>query len=360
MDYSRQRLKRLFKGSGLDAIVIVNTGSADPNFHYLTQFTSGVFESNMLIALPDRMVLITDPLEYETAKAQERAGMEIVCISTSEQFKKVIRKNLAGKTIGFNGSFLPYASYLRLKKRSRARKLVDAKENLSTARLVKFPDEIEKIGKANRITKYALSVISSHFKIGMTENELAAKFDYIIRERGAEGNAFPTIVAFGANSALPHHSPDQTRLKPNSFVLIDCGARYMNYCADMTRTFIFKPDIKSAKYKKMSEMLGIVKLAQSSAEKKIAAGRKGSEAHLEAERVIDGAAKSIYKGTFIHALGHSLGIETHDGPGLSPGNKEKLVENMVVTNEPGIYVPGFGGVRIEDDVVVKKGTSIVL
>ena len=137
--------------------------------------------------------------------------------------------------------------------------------------------------------------------MGMTEKELAARLDYLMMERGADGLAFGTIVSFGKNAALPHHMPDSTRLKPNSFVLMDFGAKYRNYCADVTRTLIFKPDRKSKDYKRMAEMYGVVKKAQNIALKTIKPGVDASIPHIEAEKHIDEAAHGRYKGKFIQS-----------------------------------------------------------
>ena len=174
-------------------------------------------------------------------------------------------------------------------------------------------------------------------------------------KRGADGLAFESIVSFGKNAALPHHMPDNTRLKPNSFVLIDFGAKYRNYCADVTRTLIFQPDRKTERYKRMAEIYGIVKEAQAIAFKAIKPGADASKPHVEAEKRINEAAHGRYKGKFIHSLGHSIGIDIHDGRiGLSPSLHFKLKAGMVFSDEPGIYIVGFGVVRIEDDVLVTK------
>ena len=172
---------------------------------------------------------------------------------------------------------------------------------------------------------------------------------------------FPTIICFGANAAMPHHMPDDTKLGANEFVLIDCGSRYRNYCSDVTRTFIYKPDRKIAKYKKMLDMYNVVAQAQRIGMSEVMAGAQGKAAHLAAQDCIDKASKGVYKGTFIHSLGHPIGVEVHDvGVGLYPSEKDKLREGMVVSVEPGIYIPGFGGVRIEDDVLVtKKGMRVL-
>ena len=361
MDYSKDRLERIFAGSGVDALVLRNTDLMDPNFTYITGFTSGTFESNFMIAKRDGTVLLTNTLEYDTAMAQRPSSMKVVSVSGFKQLMSELQRNLKGKRVGFNGVFLPYRSYANIKKIAQPRTLVDVSEKLIAARDVKSDEEISRIKKANMMTRKAFMGIDDYLKEGVTEKEIAARFDYIMRENGADGLAFSSIVAFGKNSALPHYSPGDVKLRRNSFVLIDAGARYRNYCADMTRTIVFKPDRKSGSYRRMEEMIRIVQNAQRAAIAKIKIGVRGQEVHNLAAGIIDRAANGAYKGRFTHGLGHSLGIEVHDGgTGFSPHVKEKLRENMIVTVEPGIYVPGFGGVRMEDDIIVRKDRAEVI
>ncbi len=193
----------------------------------------------------------------------------------------------------------------------------------------------------------------------MTEKEIAGRLEYLMMQKGADGTSFSSIVSFNENAALPHHMPSNKRLTPNSIVLIDMGARYKNYCSDITRTFMFRPDKSSSRYKRFAEMYGIVEGAQKLAASMIKEGIMGQKVHNAAADHINMAENGRYRGRFIHSLGHAIGIDVHDaGPGLY-GN-EKLKAGMVVSNEPGIYVVGFGGVRIEDDVIVKKDGATVL
>jgi len=183
---------------------------------------------------------------------------------------------------------------------------------------------------------------------GMTERALRAHIDYRMVEEGADSPSFESIVAFGESSALPHYTPGERRLHDGDNILVDVGARYHLYCSDITRTFFFghaKPSMKEA-YSKVLE-------AQTKAISRIREGVTGRAVHEVAAEVIDG---SRFKGRFTHGLGHSLGLEVHDGLALSPRNPARLKRKMVVTVEPGIYIPGEGGVRIEDDVVVNKAS----
>ena len=187
---------------------------------------------------------------------------------------------------------------------------------------------------------------------GMTERALKAKIDYQMVERGADSPSFESIVAFGENSALPHYSAGERRLRDGDNVLVDVGARYRLYCSDITRTFFFGHAAASQReaYSKVLE-------AQTKAIAETREGVTGRAVHQVAAKVIN---QSKFKGRFTHSLGHSLGLEVHDGPGLTLRNPRRLKRNMVVTVEPGIYLPGHGGVRIEDDVVVTKDSCRVL
>ncbi len=356
------RLRNVFEGQNApEKILLMNTGNSDPNFFYLTGFTSGLFEYSYLVADKSSETLFTSALEYDTALQQKVKGMEIVKIDDIKKFRSEMKALIGGTKLGINEWFMPYAIYNSIKKRYKPKKTIDVSKQLTNARLVKSIDEVKTIKKAVGITKWAQMLIQKEFKEGMTELELAAKFDSMSASLGSEEPSFKTIVCFGANAALPHHSPDATKLKYGDFILIDAGAKVRNYCSDITRTSIFGTDkSRIPDYEKKQEMLKIVKDAQLAAMRLIRPGVHGSTIHEVAQKVIDGAKNGEYKGTFIHALGHSLGIEVHDGPGFSPGAKQELKPGMVITDEPGIYVEGFGGVRIEDDILVTdKGAEVL-
>jgi len=357
----KNRIGRVFRNAKVDAILLLNTKIDDSNFLYLTGFDAGVFEGAAMIATKRKLIFFVSALDYEMAKAQKPAEMTIVKIDSSEDLRKGLQAHLSGKIVGVNESFLPHSSYKRIKRYTGAKKLIDVSKEFCDARAIKGKDEIKLMKIANRITKNAISEVEGHLKVGMTEKEVAAEIDYLMQKRGADGTAFGSIVSFGKNAALPHHAPDNTRLGPNSIVLMDVGARYKNYGADVTRTIIFRPDKKSDKYKRMLMMYNTVKEAQRIALKSIKQGVEASKAHIDAERYINTAHGGIFKGKFIHSLGHSVGIDTHDGRiGLSPNMHFKLKEGMVFSDEPGIYVVGFGGVRIEDCVLVTKKEGVIL
>lgn len=352
----KARLTRLFAKSKVNQILITNTSKKDPNFVYLTGFSDGVFEGSVLLVNKSSMTLFVDPLDYGTAKRERPREMKIVLLNKSGMLRKALKKSIGGKTVGINGSFMPYNTYRTLSSRVKV-KLVDASEQLLSARLVKDELELSNMRKAVSLTKKALSAGKSALRVGMSETDAAAAIDAAMLKMGS-APAFTSIVAFDANSAIPHHTPGNSRLRPNSIVLFDIGAGYKGYCGDMSRTFMFMPNKKSGKYKRFQEMYDTVITAQRLALKKIKEGSPAKSSHLEAENYINTHRGGIYKGKFVHALGHSIGVEVHDGSvGLYPNCSAKLERNMIFSDEPGIYIEGFGGVRIEDDVLVGKGSS---
>jgi Xaa-Pro dipeptidase len=352
----KARLAKVFDNVSVNQILIINTGMEDSNFLYLTGFKDGLFEGSVLLVKRNSMALFVSPLEYGIAKRERPKEMKLVLLDKAGKMSGMLKKELHGKRVGVNGAFLPYNLHQELSSLIKAR-FVDISKQMLQARLVKDESELKTMRKAVSITKKALSMGRSSLKVGMTERQVAAVIDSTMKDSGAEP-AFASIVSFDSNTALPHYGAGGARLRKNSIVLFDIGAKVDNYCADMTRTFMFKPDPKSAKFKRFSEIHSVVSEAQKLALEKIKEGARASAAHIAAANYIDRYGGGIYRGKFIHALGHSIGIDVHDGgAGLYPGCKQKLKRNMVFSDEPGIYIEGFGGVRLEDDVIVGKSHS---
>lgn len=213
-------------------------------------------------------------------------------------------------------------------------------------RQVKTEAEVAKIRKAQSITDAAFSHILGFINEGRTELEVAAELEYFMRSHGASGLAFETIAVSGKNSSLPHGVPTEAKLTMNSFFTMDYGAKYSGYCSDMTRTVVLgKAD------EEMKRIYNTVLTAQSEAMKYIRAGVSGKEADKVARDVITDAGYGQYFG---HSLGHSLGLEIHELPSASPKSDAILVAGNIVTVEPGIYIPGKYGVRIENMVLVTE------
>lgn len=354
---SKSRLARLFSNlKGIDVVLIANTGNVDPNFHYLTGFTSGLFESSLLLAHKDHMYLFTYSLEYETGLEEKPENMSIINVMADVKSAKTkLGKLLKGKKIGFNGTFLPFETYRHLQSKYRPKKMIDVSDGLSATRLIKDETELNYIRKAVKITKTAMQEIPTYFKEGMTELQLMARFDFIQLSLGANESAEYNIVAFGKNTALPHHFSDSTRLKRGDLIIIDAGAVVNNYYSDISRTFIFG----STGSAKQREMLRTVKEAQKMAIGFAKPGKKWIGMHEMAATFLDTAMEGRYKGEFVHAIGHSIGLEMHDNP-ASYLRTRKLEPGMVITVEPGVYKVGFGGVRVEDDILItKKGYKIL-
>jgi Xaa-Pro dipeptidase len=352
----KDRLARIFENAGkeLDVVAIVNGDHVDPNFFYISGYRSGIFERNMLFLFPDRHVeVLTNPLEEVAARQRKDYAVHVERGSDPSERKKMVSSILRGsKRVGVNFQGVTHKDFQGLESMLGSKRLIDVSEALSTSRMIKDPDELELISKAAQIISRVVDAVPGLLSEGMTERSLKAQIDYRMAEGGADSPSFESIVAFGESSALPHYSAGERRLRAGDNVLVDVGARYRLYCSDITRTFFFgraRPSQREA-YSKVLE-------AQTRAIEAIKEGVAGRAVHQIAAGVID---SSRFKGRFTHGLGHSLGLEVHDGPGLSLRNSPKLKRNMVLTVEPGIYLPGEGGVRIEDDVVVTRGSCELL
>ena len=220
-------------------------------------------------------------------------------------------------------------------------------------RLIKKDYEIENIKKATEISDIAFAETIKIVKAGMSEKDVAAHLEYIQRNLGAEDKSFNTIVASGYRSALPHGVASDKKIGNNELVTTDFGAYYNGYVSDVTRTFFVGDKIED----KQREIYNIVLEANLLAIKHVKAGMKGSELDKIARDYIAGKG---YGDNFGHGLGHGIGLEIHEAPTVSPLGDIVLEENMLITIEPGIYIEGYGGVRIEDDVIVKKDGCVVL
>jgi len=345
----RRRIKKVFdnvKGR-LDAIVLKNSTypHIDLNFFYVTGFISGIFEESIAVLRPDLSLdIITTPLEEQSA----RRGREVK-ISTfkgkREQMELLKEELGRTRTIGIDMAELVSSDYELLKKNINC-KFKDVSNAFGRARLVKGSDELELIGKAAKIASKVLGDPVDLIRPGRKENELAAELNYHMQKWGASTAAFETIVAFGPNSAEPHYSPGGRRARRGDLALIDMGANYMRYCSDITRTYV--PGKSSSMQKEMFEtVLG----AREAALKVIREGVNGKDVHMAAQEEID---RTKFKGRFNHGLGHGIGLAIHDSGRLAPTADISLQRGMVFTIEPGIYLPGYGGVRIEDDIIVTK------
>lgn len=352
---SADRAKRIFEQikDGTDIFVLGNGTEPhlDASFFYVTGYSYGLFEGSYLVADRNGSVsVVTSLLEEPIARSFDN-GVELF----AEKDRDSIRKRLASiaekisgrsKGVALNSQELTYSSYLEIKSAFTGSKLEDASEAFEAARLVKDDSEIALIRKACDIASDCYDKIPSMLTEGIRETSVAARMAFQMQDAGASGVSFDSIVAFGKNSAEPHYSPSAVKLKRNQFVLCDYGAKYRRYSSDITRTLVF-----GTASKKQKEMYDVVRRALQLGTELCTPENTGEFVHSQVANLID---STQFKGRFIHSTGHSLGLSVHDGPGLSPRFRKKLQPGMVVTVEPGIYLPGFGGVRIEDDVLVTK------
>lgn len=310
------------------------------NVTYMTGFLG---EDSWAAIAKGRVYLLTDSRYTEQAQKEcpsckiiDRAG------PMAEAVAELVKKLKSVRTVAVEDS-VSLADFEQLKKTVKARFRTVA-GIIETVRSVKDESEISTIRSAAAISTKALAQTLPHIKPGVTESELAGMLDFQIRKLGAR-NSFETIVAFGPNGSRPHHQPGKRKLKKKDAVLIDFGAKYKGYCSDITRCFAIGG--MTAFYKRVYD---VVEQAQAAAIKTIKAGVKITQVDAAARKVIDKADLPVYG----HGTGHGFGLEIHESPFLKPDGKGKLKAGQVITIEPGIYIPGKLGVRIEDDILVTE------
>ncbi len=329
-----------------DTILIMNGGenAIDKTFFYLTGAESGLFEGSAVIATEGKIELIAYNLEEQSAR---ETGKEVTVVDTRKQMEEQVAKKLAGKDkIGVNLESLTSNMYTKIMELLPGKNFIDVSKVIADARITKSPEELRKLREAAKIGSEIYMDVMGKLREGMKETDVAADLVHGMMRGGATGPSFMPIVGFGSNSSIPHYFPGERKLKKGDFVLTDYGALYKRYCSDITRTAVFGKATEQQK-----EMYEIVRRAQTESMNMIKAGINGKLVDRKALDVID---STKYKGRFMHGLGHGLGLEVHDHSALGRNEDLELKENMAVTVEPGIYIPDYGGVRIEDDVVVKR------
>ena len=349
-DFRRRRIAALSEGltaSHLDGLLV--TGSA--NVRYLSGFSGS---SALLFVSRNDALLITD-FRYQTQAAEEVGNIARVVIE-SQSLWNGLWQHLAEmshvQVAGFESAHLYHRDFQRLLEaggRWQWRATIDLVEVL---RERKDDDEVARIRAAVAAAERALESTVKQVRAGMTELEVAGILESSLRHSGSEGFAFPSIVASGPNAALPHARPTTRKLRDGDFLLLDFGARVSGYCSDITRPFVVGHESDEQR-----EFYDVVRLANERAVKAVRPGMSGRDA----DRVARGYIQDRGFGElFGHSLGHGIGLEVHEAPRLAKTAEGPLVEGAVVTVEPGIYRPGWGGVRIEDDVHLGTGGPQVL
>jgi Xaa-Pro aminopeptidase len=335
LDAFRARLKE----EGLDGFLVLHSF----NRNYLSGFSGS---SGALIFGPAKTLFLTDSRYTVQAKAQVK-GAEIV-LQTRNLLKDAagLIKKLKIKKLGFESVHVPHAQYEYLRLQLPKLTLVPTKDLAEGLRAIKDPGEMAKMRQAARITDQTFHHILGFIKPGVKESDLAVEMEHFMRRKGASGPSFETIVASGWRAALPHGVASAKKVAKGDMIVFDFGCLLDGYCSDMTRmACVGRPTAEQAK------VYNIVKKAQQAGLDLIKAGRKAGDVDEASRGLIRRAG---YGRHFGHGLGHGVGVEVHEEPRLGPKNAQALKEGMAVTCEPGIYLEGKFGVRIEDLVLVTK------
>lgn len=331
-----QKLRKLITQKRLTGLLV----TSPPNIRYLCGYTG----SNGLVLISrHRAYFFTDFRYQEQAKRQVHDCR--VHIRRRDLFADFPTKYLLGiDRLGFERSHLTVARLQALRRQVENTRLIGVDDLVIGLRRTKENLEVELIRQAQRFTEEAFSHILGYVKPGVRELDLAAEVEFLFRQHGER--AFPSIVATGPNAAFPHAEPSDRRLRKGDVVTFDLGCRYQGYCSDMTRTvFLGRPEST------LAEVYHIVLEAQERALAAIKPGAKCAEVDAAARNYIRDMG---YADQFGHGLGHGVGLEVHELPGLSYASRDTLAPGDVVTVEPGIYLPGLGGVRIEDMVLITE------
>lgn len=342
-----KNLYRYLEKEHLDGLLV----SLPANITYLTHYRS---RDSYLIVSKKQNIYITDSRYFEEAKNNLKGFIVIKQVKDSV-FSLIADcfRQLNLKHVGFEERNLSFAEYEKIKEELNTRiTLIPTHSLIEDLRMIKDKDELNKIKEAIRITILAFNFVYNLNLVGKTEIEIVAELQHFIRYNGADCEAFDIIVASGPNSSFPHHISSHKKVKKGEIVLIDMGVEYRGYKSDLTRIF-FSDKITSFE----RSIYNIVLEAQRRAISKVKAGILINKIDKIARQYINYKG---YGGFFGHNLGHGIGLEVHEEPHISKSEEKKLIEGMVFTVEPGIYLPGKFGIRIEDIVLVtKKGCEVL-
>ncbi len=334
---------KLLDEKKIDALLIT-----DPyNMRHLSGFRGG---EGALYISRTQQVLITD--SRYTEQASKESSFTVVEENSGHKRAQILRECMEkegkehGFSMGYEDESMLCAQFDRLKAELNVTYWVPMGGSVDELRRIKTEEELEYIARAEDIGDQAFAAVLKILKPGMTELQVAAELEYEMKKAGAEGTSFSTIVASGLNSSMPHAIPGNKKLEEGDFITMDFGCMVNGYCSDMTRTVVL-----GKASEKQKEIYQVVLKAQLAALDAIRAGVTGKSVDKVARDII---ADAGYGDCFGHGLGHSVGLFIHESPRLSPNDDTVLQEGMTETVEPGIYVPGFGGVRIEDTVVVTR------
>lgn len=348
MNAIEKRLKNLrskLKKSEADALLVTKR----ENYIYLSGFTG---TSAYLIITGSKALLMTD-FRYTEQAAAQAPEYTIVKYQGNiiNTLKEILEENGVGK-LAFEDRSMTVNTYTELREKLGVKDFTPFGSTIEELRQIKDEEEIKIIKRAVEIADETFTYILGVIRPGIRETELAAEMEYHMKKLGATGPSFDTIVASGVRAAMPHGVASEKKLEAGDVITLDFGALYKGYCSDMTRT-VFLGSVKE----ELRKIYGIVLDAQLRSKEGVKKGRTGKEIDMIARKVI---AEAGYGDHFGHGLGHAVGLEIHEEPRFSMACDTKIKDGMVMTVEPGIYVNGLGGVRIEDMVVVRGNSPETL
>lgn len=333
LDTLRKRLTPV----GADALLV----SAPANVRYLSGFSSP--DDGRVLLEADRALLLTDGRYI--AQAQEESRLEVVITELGKPWHEDVAERMQGKTLAVEADHLTHQLFAQLSDKLGG-KVIATSGWVAELRLRKSPEEIATLREAARITDAAFTHILSVIQPGLSEVEVALELEAFMRRNGAENKSFEIIVASGVRSAMPHGVASPKRLAAGELITLDFGAKVRGYHADMTRTVAL-----GAIDGELRRLYDAVLRAQEAALAALAPGKDGKEIDALARSIL---AEAGLDGYFSHGLGHGVGLQVHEGPRLSKTTSQILEPGMTVTVEPGVYIPGFAGVRIEDLALITE------
>jgi len=346
MESSIKRLQKIVKDENLDCLLVTEI----TNIRYLTGFSG---TSARLLVFPGKSYFFTDFRYREQSSKQVRGAQVIVGqrdpLTDFPKFKPLKKKNLK---LGFQAESISYSLVEKLKELLPQAILIPTTGLVNNLSIVKSADEIKLIKGAVKISDTAFERILGFIQPGMREIEIAAELEYQMKMLGSEKPAFDTIIASGWRAALPHGVASDKKVKKGDFITMDFGAKYNGYHSDITRTVVLGKATPRQK-----KIYNLVLKAQTAGIRNARAGIVAKNLDGKVRKIISRAGYGKYFG---HGLGHGLGTVVHDSPAVSTLSDTVLKPNMVITIEPGIYIPQWGGVRIEDDVVIRRNSCLVL
>lgn len=343
-----ERVQEILRERDLDAILITR----DSNIRYVSGFTGS--ESFVVLSASDR-VFITDSRYTEQAE-QECARFRVVRYRdpypSIEETLQNVASSLGIRRLGFERQSISFDLHSKISETLKGVEFVPTSGVVETPRYTKNPEEVALVRRAAGVADAAFNHILGIVRPGVSEKDIELELDCFMRKNGAFASAFPIIVASGTRSSLPHAVPTEKKVQEGDFVTMDFGALFEGYRSDMTRTVIV-----GRAEDRQREVYDVVKRAQEEGIRAVRAGVKGSEPDRAARAVIEAAGLGD---NFGHGLGHGVGLEVHEEPRMSRESDSVLSAGCIVTVEPGVYIPGWGGVRIEDTVLVLEDSCEAL